>query len=501
MIDQTILALDQGTTSSRAILFDLDGNILHQHAIGLRASHPHVGWVEQDATRIWHDSLNCVTSVIEAARRAHTPLPSCMGITNQRETVIVWERDTLTPVAPAIVWQDSRTADYCRDLRARGKEEMIQQQTGLLADPYFSASKLAWLLNSTHDLRARAEAGELVFGTPDAYLLAHALPDAEPMIEATNASRTGLVTLETGEWNPELLALYGIPRAMLPRIVPSMYPVGTWQVAGHAMPIAAVLGDQQAASIGQGCATPGKAKITYGTGAFALTSTGSQRQHSDSRLLATLGWQGEDGNRHYALEGSIFTAGSIIKWLRDQLGMVETAQQTAELAASANPECQAMMVPAFVGLGAPYWQAEAKASVFGIDLNTGRAELVRAGLRAISHQTADLVECFAKDGAEMSVLRVDGGMASNDWFLQDIANIANICVERPQITEATAWGAAAAAAVQQGIFADMAEIAARWKCDRRFVPDGAMLSDAQRQHARGRWQQAIEATIEWSQIP
>ncbi len=452
-----LLALDQGTTSTRAIRFD---HGLRPQATAQRelAQHfPAPGWVEHEPEDLIRDSV----AVLREAAAGH-PI-TAIGITNQRETTLLWRRDTGAAIHRAIVWQDRRTAEAC----ARLPTALITERTGLLPDPYFSASKLAWLLDNVPGARADAQAGRLCFGTVDAFLLfrltgIHAT-------DATNASRTMLWNIHTGEWDEELLRLFNIPHAVLPRVLDSAAEFGTTTVLGRLVPIRGMAGDQQAATMGQACFTPGMLKSTYGTGCFAMLVTGAPVA-SRHRLLTTLAWQ-LGGVRAYALEGSIFNAGSTVQWLRDGLGIIADAAEATALAPQADPAARVHVIPAFTGLGAPWWDSEARAAITGLTRGTGRAEIAAAALEAVAFQTEDLLEAMALDtGARASTIRCDGGMARSDWTMQRLADITGCVVDRPEVTETTALGAAWLAGLQSGLLPGPGEAAAHWRLDRRFTP-------------------------------
>jgi len=448
MHDGLLLVIDEGTTSTRAMLFDSAGQCFGVARADITQSWPASGHVEQDAQEIWDKTLSCVREVV-----GNAPDPKhirALGITNQRETVVFWDRLTGKPLAPAIVWQDRRTADACNALRHAGHEPLVRQRTGLLLDPYFSASKIRWALDHWPALK---EAGDrLAVGTVESYLI-HRLTGGLHISDATNASRTALMDIHRGQWDDDLLALFGVDRRLLPEIVDTIGQFGTVDPAhfGLALPICGLAGDQQAAAIGQNCLAPGRSKATYGTGAFILSPTGTTAVESANRLLTTIGWQA-NGQRHYALEGSIFVAGSLIQWLRDTLGLLGAAAETAELAQSVPDTGGVYMVPAMTGLGAPHWRPDVRGMISGLSFGAGRAHIARAALEAMAYQTRDLQAAFAADCAPWTQLRIDGGMAANDWMAQDIADILDMPVTRPAFVETTAKGAAMLAAVGAGLF-------------------------------------------------
>lgn len=491
-----ILALDQGTTSSRALVFDADGKLCGLAQREFAQHFPQSGWVEHDAMEIWQTQLTTAREAIHSAGLTGKDI-AAIGISNQRETTVLWDRQTGLPVGPAIVWQDRRTAVHCDALRADGLEPEIQQKTGLLIDPYFSATKLAWLLDHTADARYRADQGELAFGTVDSWLIWRLTDGALHVTDASNASRTLLYNLHTGDWDDELLELFRIPRSLLPTIVHSSGIVGECEpeVFGRAIPIAGIAGDQQAATFGQACLKPGMAKNTYGTGCFMLMNTGAEIVTSQNRLLTTQLWRiGED--QQYALEGSVFMGGAIVQWLRDGLGLIGGAAEIEQLATSV-PDCDGViLVPAFTGLGAPWWQAEARATIFGMSRGTTRAHIARAALDAIALQCADVLTAMQQDApTPLTELRVDGGAARNDLLMQRQADLLGVPVVRPRQTETTALGAAYLAGLGVGLWSDRQVIAEHWQEARRFEP---RLSDRQRSEAIARWQQAVRHTIAWS---
>ncbi|MEM9726399.1 MAG: glycerol kinase GlpK, partial [Pseudomonadota bacterium] len=454
MSDATyILAIDQGTTSSRALLFDAELRVAAMASQEFPQHFPKSGWVEHDAKDLWSSTAATCRAAIERARAAPEQI-AAIGLTNQRETTLVWERATGRPLDRAVVWQDRRTASRCAELRADGAEALITERTGLLLDPYFSATKLAWLLDAHDGARAAAARGELLFGTVDSYLIWRMTGGAVHATDATNASRTMLYDIRSGAWDPELLRLFDVPEAMLPEVRDSAADFGMARadLFGRPIPIYGVAGDQQAATIGQACFAPGMVKSTYGTGCFALMNTGETPAPSQNRLLTTVAYQ-LGGRRTYALEGSIFIAGAVVQWLRDGLKLVREAAETQGLAEAADPNQAVYLVPAFTGLGAPYWDAECRGAIYGLTRATGPAELARAALEAVGYQTRDLLDAMAKDWAAQTegaagaaeaapVLRVDGGMTASDWTLQFLADILGAPVDRPVVQETTALGAA-----------------------------------------------------------
>jgi glycerol kinase len=484
----TLLVIDAGTTSTRAMLFAADGACFGSEQRDLTQHYPRPGWVEHDAEEIWQLSLACARTMVEQAGGAGGI--AAIGITNQRETVAFWSCRTGKALAPAIVWQDRRTADLCGRHKAAGREPMVQRRTGLLLDPYFSASKIAWALEHWPQLE---EAGDdLRVGTIESWLVFR-LTGGLHVSDAANASRTALMDISTGAWEDELLGLWGVPRAILPEIVDCAGPYGSSRpdLLGAAVPIAGMAGDQQAASIGQACLAPGDTKATYGTGAFVLTHTGGELRPSRHRLLATIAWQLE-GRRSYALEGSVFVAGSLIKWLRDELGLLTSSAESETLARSIADSGGVQIVPALSGLGAPHWRPDARAAICGLSFATGRAQIARAALEAMAHQTHDLMRAFAADGAAWGVLKVDGGMIANDWLAQDLADMLDLAVERPAFVETTALGAAMLAGVGCGLFRSLEEASAMRGAVERFEP--AMPADVREARLAG-WRKAVDAVL------
>jgi glycerol kinase len=462
--------MDQGTTSSRAIIFDASYSIVEQAQQEFTQHFPDSGWVEHSAADIWQTSLDTARAAIAQANITPEQIAG-IGITNQRETTLIWDRATGLPVYNAIVWQDRRTADYCNSLQDQGHEAMISSKTGLLLDPYFSASKIAWILDNVEGARARAEAGELAFGTMDSWLLWNLTQGSAHATDATNASRTMLYNIHQGDWDGELLALFNIPASILPEVKDCAADYGTTSLLGGDIAILGIAGDQQAATLGQACFTTGMMKSTYGTGCFALLNTGEQAVASSNRLLTTIAYQ-LDGKTTYALEGSIFIAGAAVQWLRDGLGIIESAKQSGELAAQADDNQQVYMIPAFTGLGAPWWDAEARGALIGLTRGTGPAEISRAALESVCYQTLDLLKAMQADWQQSgdTVLRVDGGMVASDWTMQRLADILQSPVDRPIIAETTALGAAWLAGSRAGVWPDQAGFAASWQLDRNFAP-------------------------------
>lgn len=493
-----VLALDQGTTSSRAIVFDAAGQVVTLAQREFAQIFPQPGWVEHDAREIWATQHAVALEAIEKAGGAATI--AAIGITNQRETTLLWDRATGEPVAHAIVWQDRRTATRCDELRARGHAARVQQKTGLVIDAYFAGTKLEWLLDNVPGARARAEAGELAFGTIDSWLVWKLTGGRVHATDASNASRTMLFNLRTGAWDDELLKLLRVPRAVLPEVVASSGLVATTDatVLGTELPIAGIAGDQQAATFGQTCWSPGMAKNTYGTGCFMLMNTGGQRVTSRNRLLTTVGWRGPDGptNLAYCLEGSVFMAGATVQWLRDGLQLIQSAPEVESLAAQVEDTGDVYLVPAFAGLGTPDWDGHARGTLVGMTRGTSRAHIARAALEAIALQSADVFAAMSRDaGIPLTELRVDGGASRNNLLMQMQADFLGVPVVRPQVTETTALGAAYLAGLATGFWADPAEIGRQWKVDRRFEP---RLSERERVAKLARWREAVERAKGWT---
>ena len=519
-----ILALDQGTTSSRALLFDDHGAVRGVAQLEFAQHFPQPGWVEHDANDLWQSQLAVAREVMTENGAVASDI-AAIGITNQRETTVLWDRKTGEPIAPAIVWQDRRTFDACTAFRASGAETMVRQKTGLLLDPYFSGTKLAWLLDHVPEARVRAERGELAFGTVDSWLIWKLTDGAVHVTDASNASRTLLFNINTGAWDEELLQLFDIPHKVLPRVVASSEAVAETSDKwfGGAIPIAGIAGDQQAATFGQACLQPGMAKNTYGTGCFMLMNTGTVPVVSKHRLLTTVAWQRRNGEfvEHcsapvervgcakptlhtstnppeitYALEGSVFMAGAIIQWLRDGLGIIGTAAEVEAIAASVPSSEGVVLVPAFAGLGAPWWQADARATISGMTRGTTRAHIARAALEAICCQSVDVLQAMESDsGVALSELRVDGGAAKNDLLMQLQADLLGVPVARPKVTETTALGAAYLAGLAVGFWQSADDLAAHWQLDKRFEP--SLAQDA-KYEILDRWHNAIRHTIEWN---
>jgi len=487
-----ILAIDQGTTSSRAILFNSNYDIVVQAQQEFDQLFPNSGWVEHDPQQIWQTSLNTAKQALIKAELESSDI-AAIGITNQRETTIIWDRKTGKPVYNGIVWQDRRTADTCEQLTNQGYESLITSKTGLLLDPYFSATKIAWILDNVEGVRQRAEKGDLAFGTVDSWLIWNLTGGRNHSTDATNASRSMLYNIHTGNWDDELLALFNIPRSLLPQVKDCAGDFGNTSVLGGSIAILGVAGDQHAATLGQACFDKGMMKSTYGTGCFALLNTGQEAVTSHNRLLTTIAYQ-LDGEPTYALEGSIFIAGAAVQWLRDELGIIKSADQSAELAQQADDKQQVYLVPAFTGLGAPWWDANARGALFGITRATGPAEIARATLESVCYQTLDLLQAMRADCSQMAetVLRVDGGMVASNWTMQYLADILQSSVDRPTVTETTALGAAWLAGSKAGVWPNQQGFAQSWKLDRQFTPQ---MSMAQRDNKVAGWNKAVRRVL------
>ncbi len=486
-----ILSIDQGTTSSRAILFDAAGRPGKSAQREHRQIYPQDGWVEHDAEEIWSATLGVVREALHGSNPGDV---AAIGITNQRETTVLWDRKTAQPVHNAIVWQDRRTSAVCASLRDQGHEASIAAKTGLLLDPYFSGTKLAWLLDNVPGARSRADKGELAFGTIDSWLVYRLTGGRVHATDATNASRTMLFDIGKGQWDGALLELLNIPSSVLPVVKDSAADFGRTDesLVGASIPISGIAGDQQAATVGQACLRQGLMKSTYGTGCFALVNTGLGMAPSRNRLLTTIAYA-TGGQRHYALEGSIFMAGATIQWLRDSLKLFVDSADSAALALQADPRSRVYLVPAFVGMGAPYWDAEARGAIVGLTRDSGHAEIARAGLESVCFQTRDLLEAMAADmsAADLgspAALRVDGGMVVNDLFCQWLADLTGRPIERPEVIETTALGAAYLAGLGAGVYSSLAEVAASWRCERRFEPS---ISADERDAKYAGWKQAV----------
>jgi glycerol kinase len=484
-----LLAIDQGTTSSRAIIFDLDGHIIASSQQEFPQIFPEDGWVEHNPENIWKTTEETCRDALKKAFLKASDILS-IGITNQRETTVVWDKETGEPIYNAIVWQDRRTAERCQELRQQdGLVEMLTRKTGLLLDPYFSASKIEWILDNVEDARARAEAGELLFGTIDTFLLWRLTGRTQHATDATNASRTLLFNIHTNEWDRELLELFNVPVSMLPEVRDCAADYGHTDadLFGSEIAIGGIAGDQQAALIGQACFTPGMAKSTYGTGCFMIMNTGEKALKSKNRLLTTIGYR-INGKTIYALEGSIFMAGATIQWIRDGLQLISNAKETQSLAEETGADNSVYMVPAFTGLGAPYWDPEARGAIFGLSRDTGIKEIVTAGLQSVCYQTRDLLQAMSQDGARPASIRVDGGMVVNDWLMQFLADTLGVTIERPRVTETTALGVAYLAGLQAGVFESLEQVANLWHNEAKFEP---AMSECDRERLYAGWLEAV----------
>lgn len=494
MAQTHIMAIDQGTTSSRALIFDdalkIKGSAQHEFT----QHFPKSGWVEHDPEEIWSTVVQSCRESIENAGITAADI-AAIGITNQRETTLIWEKDTGKPIFNAIVWQDRRTSSFCQEMKTAGHEGLIRETTGLLLDPYFSATKVKWILDKVEGARAKAEAGDLLFGTVDCYLIWRLTGGQSHVTDATNAARTALYDIHKGKWSSRICSLFDIPQAMLPRVLDCADDFGTCDptILGAAIPIRGVAGDQQAATVGQACFSKGMVKSTYGTGCFALVNTGEEAVLSQNRLLSTIAYQ-LNGKPTYALEGSIFIAGAVVQWLRDGLGIIEKASQTQTMAEAADPEQNVIIVPAFTGLGAPYWDAECRGAIFGLSRNSGPNEFARAALQSVGYQTRDLIEAMRADmgGGGKAVLRVDGGMAASDWSMQFLSDILGTPVDRPNVLETTAMGAAWLAGMHMGLYPDQDGFSKNWSLERRFEPN---MPQNTREEQFAAWRDAVQRTL------
>jgi glycerol kinase len=491
-----ILAIDQGTTSSRAIVFDKNQTIAGVGQKEFTQHFPKSGWVEHNLEEVWESVVETCRRAIESAGIEASDI-AAIGITNQRETVAMWDRKTGEPVHNAIVWQDRRTADFCGQLKADGHEAVFTAKTGLLLDPYFSGTKIAWLLDNVDGLRARAEAGDIAFGTIDTFLISRLTGGARNVTDATNASRTLIYNIADNRWDQELLDILRIPANILPEALDSAADFGVTRkdILGAEIPVYGVAGDQQAATIGQACFEPGMFKSTYGTGCFALLNTGGDRVVSKNRMLTTIAYR-LDGETTYALEGSIFMAGASVQWLRDGLGVLDNAAKSGEMAVKADPEQDVYLVPAFVGLGAPHWDANARGAIFGLTRATGPNEIAKATLESVCYQTRDLLEAMHKDwnapDTAATTLRVDGGMVASDWTMQCLADILDAPVDRPKVLETTALGAAWLAGSRAGVWPDREDFARTWALEKQFTPK---MDAKERARKYDGWRDAISRTL------
>ncbi len=494
-----ILAIDQGTTSSRAIVFDQHFSAVASDQKEFTQHFPASGMVEHDAAEIWHSVVETCRNAIAKAGIKASDIAG-IGITNQRETVVMWDKETGEPIHRAIVWQDRRTSAYSSELKAAGHEPMVTEKTGLLLDPYFSGTKIRWLLDHVDGARAKADDGSLLFGTIDTYLLWRLTNGRVHKTDATNASRTLIYNIDTNDWDDDLLKLFEIPRSILPEVEDCASEFGTTvtDLFGAAIPILGIAGDQQAATLGQACFKPGMAKSTYGTGCFIVMNVGETRRPSKNRLLSTIAYR-LDGTTTYGLEGSIFIAGAAVQWLRDGLKIINSAGETGSLAAEADKSQDVILVPAFAGLGAPYWEPDVRGAIFGLTRNSGPREFSRAALESVCYQTRDLIEAMhldLEDGGEQGddmVLRVDGGMVASDWTMQYLADILNASIDRPTVLETTALGAAWLAGMKSGVWPDMDGFTKSWKLETRFEPK---MGERERERRYRGWRTAVKATIQ-----
>jgi glycerol kinase len=490
----SVLVIDQGTTSTRAIIFGPDATPVAMAQQEFRQIFPQPGWVEHDPEDLWQTTLSTAREALAKAGLRASEIAG-LGIANQRETALVWDRATGKPIYNAIVWQDRRTADRCRELEEQGHEAFVTQRTGLLLDPYFSATKVAWILDHVPGARVRAERGELAFGTVDSFLLWRLTGGAKHATDATNASRTLLFDIHSGRWDEDLASLLRVPLALLPEVCDCAAEFGMTEAQHFGSPIAirGIAGDQQAALVGQACFQPGMVKSTYGTGCFLLLNTGAQAVASRHRLLTTIAYQW-NGERTYALEGSIFSAGATVQWLRDGLGILGSASESGALAAAAEPSQPVYIVPAFTGLGAPHWDSEARAMIAGITRGTTRKELARAALESVAYQTRDLLEAVHGDwqAGSSPVIRVDGGMSASDWTMQFLADMLDCPVDRPSVLETTALGAAFLAGWQAGVYASPEDFAATWRLERNFNPS---MPQAEREARYRGWRDAVARAV------
>jgi len=491
MSEPLILSIDQGTTSSRAMLFEKNGQSFAVSQQEFTQIYPKAGWVEHDPEEIWTKTLEVCQDVLAKAKSAGREVVG-IGITNQRETTVIWDRATGKPIFNAIVWQDRRTADTCRSLKEAGHEKSVTEKTGLLLDPYFSGTKVSWLLDHVDEARARAEKGELAFGTMDSFLIWRLTQGTRHVTDATNAGRTLLFNIHKNAWDKDLLSLLNVPEALLPEVLNCADDFGTTHadVLGVALPIAGVAGDQHAASIGQVCFEPGMVKSTYGTGCFVMLNTGKEAIPSKNRLLTTIGYR-LNNETTYALEGSIFIAGAAVQWLRDGLGIIGSAPETEGLASEVEDDHGVVLVPAFTGMGAPYWDPEARGALFGLTRDSGPAVLARAALESVCFQTMHLFSAMRADGAALNTVRVDGGMVNNNWVCQFLADVLDVGVERPEQTETTALGAAYLAGLQLGVYQSTDDLVSNWQQEKAF---SSTMEEERREALTERWADAIRRT-------
>jgi len=491
MSQPLILSIDQGTTSSRAMLFEKNGASFAVAQKEFTQIYPQAGWVEHDPEEIWTTTLGVCREAMATANKAGRTV-AAIGITNQRETTVVWDRATGKPIFNAIVWQDRRTAEYCKGLKEAGHEADVTAKTGLLLDPYFSGTKVAWILDNIDGARAKAERGELAFGTMDSFLIWRLTGGKRHVTDATNAGRTLLFNIHSNEWDKDLLSLLGVPAELLPEVLDSAADFGTTDadILGQSLPIAGVAGDQHAASIGQVCFEPGMVKSTYGTGCFVMLNTGKKAIQSENRLLTTIGYR-LNGETTYALEGSIFIAGAAVQWLRDGLGIIGSAPETEALATQVQDDHGVVLVPAFTGMGAPYWDPEARGALYGLTRDSGPAVIARAALESVCFQTMDLFAAMRADGAALDTVRVDGGMVNNNWVCQFLADVLDVGVQRPQQTETTALGAAYLAGLQCGVYQSADDLVANWQQEHEFSPG---MDASRRDTLTELWSNAVRRT-------
>ena len=487
---QVILSIDQGTTSSRVILFAIDGSSLFTAQQEFPQIYPDDAWVEHDPEMIWQTVQSTVEQAISYAEE-HKLKIMAMGITNQRETTVVWDKKTGKAIYNAIVWQDRRTSKTCAQLKELGLEPIIQDKTGLLLDPYFSATKVSWILDHVDNARDRAMGGDLAFGTIDSFLIYRLSDGQNHVTDATNASRTSLFNIVDQQWDQQLLDIFDVPEALLPKVLDSADNFGIANIGGQQIPILGVAGDQQAAAIGQCCFTPGSVKSTYGTGCFVLVNTGREKITSTNKLLTTVAYR-LNGETTYAIEGSIFIAGAAVQWLRDELQIIETAEETEAICSALTDNSGLYLVPAFTGLGAPYWQPDARGALLGITRATGRNEIVRAAIESVCYQTHDLLKAIRADGINPVNLKVDGGMVHNQWFLQFLADVLDLSISRPQVMETTALGVAYLAGLKAGIYSDLDELQQHWQLDKHC--EGQFNADQRDQVLNG-WKKAVKAVL------
>ena len=483
-MSKKIISIDQGTTSSRAVIFSDKGELIGFEQLEFKQFFPNDGWVEHDPEEIWLSVVEVLNSSIKRFNLSASDIAS-IGITNQRETVVIWDKKTGKPIYNAIVWQDRRTSDFCDSLK--DSQDLIQQKTGLTMDPYFSASKVNWILDQVNGARQRAENGELLFGTIDSFLIWKLTEGRDHKTDATNASRTMLYNIETNEWDEELLSLFKVPSNLLPTVCDNAYDFGYTELLGGKVSIGGVAGDQQSALIGQCCFEIGEVKSTYGTGCFMMTNTGNDIIKSSNKLLSTIAYRLE-GKTTYALEGSIFVAGSAIQWLRDGLNFFDNASQSEDLAIQAKDNSKVLVIPALTGLGAPYWDADARGAIFGLTRDTGIAEITKAALESVVYQTKDLLEAMKNDNASFNSLKIDGGMVENNWFSQELSNVLQVKVSRPSVIETTSLGAAYLAGLHAGVFDTLTSLKENWSIDKEFEP----------QNSRNRyleWKEAVNKVL------